>query len=79
LSTQNEICGKNIYYRITVSSHNHTKITTSNYTNYTITDLISDTTYILTVAATDGDIVGNQDTIVVTTKEQQDGQLEGVF
>ena len=79
LSTQNQICGKNIYYRITVSSHNDTKITTSNYTNCTITDLISGTTYILTVAATDGDIVGNQDTIIVTTKEQQDSPIEGVF
>jgi len=76
-STQNQLCGKNISYLITVSYRNHTKIITSRYTNCTITDLVSDTRYTVTVVATNGDIVGYQSWIAFMTNEQQNGPIEG--
>ena len=83
MSDQTQICGKNISYLINVSSYNDTKPVTNNYTTpiqkCTIPNLISDTEYNITVTATNGDMVGIPSTIVVTTREQQDSPIEGMF
>ncbi|XP_065891972.1 uncharacterized protein [Dysidea avara] len=80
LSDHTQICGKNIYYLINISSYNDTKLVTNNYTTAiqkcTIPNLMSGTAYTITVAATNGEIVGIPNTIVVTTREQQDSPIE---
>ena len=82
LSDHTQICGKNIYYLINISSYNDTKLVTNNYTTAiqkcTIPNLMSGTAYTITVAATNGEIVGIPNTIVVTTREQQDSPIEGM-